>query len=97
MHIPKVECVEADRSLLLAGLDIGEIDIAILMGVASHDEFRCEPLWSERMLVALADRRAAPPAMLIVNWQGRNSSRFGRSAAEIGRHQPDLAIYDIID
>lgn len=48
-----VECVEADRSVLLAGLDTGEIDIAILMGAARHDGFRCEPLWSERMLVAL--------------------------------------------
>lgn len=49
----EVECVEADRSTLLAGLDTGEIDLAILMGTASHNGFRCEPLWSERMLVAL--------------------------------------------
>jgi DNA-binding transcriptional LysR family regulator len=48
-----VECVEAGRSLLLAGLDTGAIDMAILMGAASHDGFRSEPLWSERMLVAL--------------------------------------------
>lgn len=37
----KVACVEADRSVLLAGLDTGEIDIAILMGTAVHDGFRC--------------------------------------------------------
>jgi DNA-binding transcriptional LysR family regulator len=49
----EVECVEANRSALLAGLDTGEIDIAILMGAAGHDGFRCGPLWSERMLVAL--------------------------------------------
>jgi DNA-binding transcriptional LysR family regulator len=30
----EVECVEADRSVLLAGLDTGEIDVAILMGTA---------------------------------------------------------------
>ena len=49
----EVQCVEADRSVLLAGLDTGEIDIAILMGATSHDGFRCEPLWSERILAAL--------------------------------------------
>lgn len=49
----EVECVEADRNVLLAGLDTSEIDIAILMGALSHDGFRCEALWSERVLVAL--------------------------------------------
>lgn len=49
----EVECVEADRSVLLGGLDTGEIDIAILMGAGGHNGFCCETLWSERMLVAL--------------------------------------------
>jgi DNA-binding transcriptional LysR family regulator len=30
----EVECVEADRSVLLAGLDTGEVDLAILMEAA---------------------------------------------------------------
>ncbi len=34
-----IECVEADRSILLAGLDTGEIDIAILIGTLQHDGF----------------------------------------------------------
>ena len=33
----QVECVEANRGVLLAGLDTGEIDIAILMGAPSPD------------------------------------------------------------
>ena len=49
----EVECVEADRRVLLAGLDSGEVDIAVLMGANGHEGFRCEPLWSERILVAL--------------------------------------------
>ena len=70
-----VECVEADRSVLLAGLDIGEIDMAILMGPANHNGFRCEPLWSERMLVAL------PASHLlagrdVVHWTDLRSERF---------------------
>lgn len=61
----EVECVEADRSVLLAGLDTGEIDIAILMGAASPDGFRCEPLWSERMLVALSTGRRVALALRV--------------------------------
>src|SRR3546814_11818110 len=49
----EVVCVEADRSILLAGLDTREIDIAILMVAASHNGFRCEPPWSALMLAAL--------------------------------------------
>lgn len=45
--------MEADRSALLAGLDTSEIDIVILLGDASHDGFRHEPLWSERVMIAL--------------------------------------------
>jgi DNA-binding transcriptional LysR family regulator len=35
----EVEYVEADRSVLLAGLDTGEIEIAILMGAVNHVGF----------------------------------------------------------
>lgn len=71
----EVECVEADRSVLLAGLDTGEIDIAILMGVAGYNGFRCEPIWSERMLVAL---RASHPLAErdIVHWTDLRDARF---------------------
>ncbi|MBU7590299.1 MAG: LysR family transcriptional regulator [Sphingopyxis terrae] len=82
----EVDCVEADRSVLLAGLDTGEIDIAILMGVAGHDGFRCEPLWSERMLVALP--ASHPLAELdIVHWTDLRGERFLLPAAGPG---PDI-------
>lgn len=47
-----LECVEGNRASLLAGLDAGEIDIAVLIGASGHDGLRCEQLWSERIFVA---------------------------------------------
>lgn len=80
------ESVEADRGSLLAGLNTGEIDIAILIGEAGHDGFRAEPLWSERILVAtpaghpLADRE-------VVHWTDLRSEGFVLPAADPG---PDI-------
>ncbi len=85
----EVDCVEADRSVLLAGLDTGEIDIAILMGAAGHDGFRCETFWSERMLVALpashvlADRE-------VVHWTDLRRERFVLPAADPGPEIRDM-------
>ncbi len=86
-----VECVEADRSVLLAGLDTGEIDIAILMGAAGHEGFRCEPLWSERMLVALP---ASHPLAErdVVHWTDLRSERFLLPAADPGPEIRDMLL-----
>ena len=87
----EVECVEADRSVLLAGLDTGEIDIAILMGAAGHDGFRCEPLWSERILAALpvshplADRD-------LVHWTDLRGERFLLTVADPGPELRDMLL-----
>lgn len=87
----EVECVEADRSVLLAGLDTGEIDIAILMGAAGHDGFRCEPLWSERMLVALP---ASHPLAErdVVHWTDLRGERFLLPAADPGPEIRDMLL-----
>ncbi len=82
----EVECVEADRSVLLAGLDTGDIDIAILMGVANHDGFRCEPLWSERILAAMAESHPIS-AQDVVHWTDLRGERFLLPAADPG---PDI-------
>ena len=86
-----VECVEADRSVLLAGLDTGEIDIAILMGAAGHEGFRCEPLWSERMLVALP---ASHPLAErdVVHWTDLRSERFLLPVADPGPEIRDMLL-----
>lgn len=87
----EIECVEADRRVLLAGLDTGEIDIAILMGAAGHDGFRCETLWSERMLVALP---ASHPLAErdIVHWTDLRSERFLLHAADPGPEMRDMLL-----
>jgi len=81
-----VEWVEADRSVLLAGLDAGEIDLAILMSAVTHNGLRCEPLWSERMLVALP---ASHPFAErdVVHWTDLRGQKFLLPAADPG---PDI-------
>lgn len=86
-----VECVEADRSVLLAGLDTGAIDIAILMGAASQDGFRCEPLWSERMLVALPASHPFAERDL-VHWTDLRSERFLLPIADPGPEIRDMLL-----
>jgi len=85
----EVDCVEADRSALLAGLDTGEIDIAILMGAASHDGFRCEALWSERMLVALPATHPLAESD-VVHWTDLRNERFLMPVADPGPEMRDL-------
>ena len=87
----EIECVEANRSALLAGLDTGDIDIAILIGVASHDGFRREPLWSERILVALP---AAHPLAEgdMVHWTDLGGERFHLPAADPGPELRDILL-----
>lgn len=87
----EVECVEADRSVLLAGLDTGEIDIAILMGVAAHNGFRCEPLWSERMLVALPETHPLAEGDM-VHWTDLRGERFLLPAADPGPEIRDMLL-----
>lgn len=87
----EVECVEADRSVLLAGLDTGEIDIAILMGAAGHDGFRCEPLWSERMLVALPASHPLAERK-VVHWTDLRNERFHLTTADPGSEIRDMLL-----
>jgi DNA-binding transcriptional LysR family regulator len=86
-----IECVEADRSILLAGLDTGEIDIAILMGTHQHDGFRCEHLWNERMLIALA---ASHPLAEhhVVHWTDLRAGHFLLTEADPGPDFRDLLL-----
>lgn len=86
-----VDYVEADRSVLFASLDRGEIDIAILMGAADHSGFRCESFWSERMLVALpASHPFAERDM--VHWTDLRDERFLLPAADPGPEMRDMLL-----
>ncbi|SPU54813.1 Ben and cat operon transcriptional regulator [Brevundimonas vesicularis] len=82
----EVECVEADRSVLLAGLDTGEVDVAIFMGAAGHHGFRCEQLWSERMLAALPATHPLAESG-VVHWTDLRDERFLLPASDPG---PDI-------
>lgn len=87
----EVECVEADRAALLAGLDTGEIDIAIMMGAANYNGFRHEPLWSERLLAAvpathpLADRE-------VIHWTDLHSEQFHLPVSDPGPEIRDIVL-----
>lgn len=80
------ESVEADRGSLLAGLNTGEIDIAILIGEADHDGFRAEPFWSERILVATPAGHPLADCEM-VHWTDLRSEGFILPAADPG---PDI-------
>lgn len=51
----KVRGFERDRAKLLAGLENGLLDIAIMIGEASYRELMSRPVWSERILVAMPE------------------------------------------
>jgi len=87
----EVECVEADRSVLLAGLDTGEIDLAILMGATSYNGFRCEPFWSERMLVALPVSHPLA-AREVIHWTDLRAERFLLPTADPGPEIRDMLL-----
>ena len=86
-----VECVEADRSALLAGVDNGEIDIAVLIGATSHDGFRCEPLWSERILAALSASHPLADRD-VVHWTDLRAERFILTVADPGPAMRDMLL-----
>jgi len=87
----QVECVEANRSELLANLDTGEVDIAILMGANGHDGFRWEQFWSERMLVALPATHSLAERN-VVHWTELRSERFLLPAADPGPEIRDMLV-----
>lgn len=87
----EVECVEADGSALLAGLNTNEIDIAILIGIATRDGFRSEPLWSERMQVALPTNHKLAKCHL-VHWTDLQGETFHLPAADPGTDFRDMLL-----
>lgn len=83
--------VEAGRSALLAGLNSGEIDIAILMGEACHEGFRREAFWSERVFVALP---ASNPLAKRdpVHWTDLRTERFLLTTGDPGPELRDMLL-----
>jgi len=86
-----VECIEADRGVLLAGLDTGEIDIAILMGAVGHEGYRCEPFWSERMLVASSSAHRLAERNVVL-WTDLRGERILLPVADPGPEIRDMLL-----
>tara|TARA_A100001391_G_scaffold198267_1_gene179626 strand:- start:951 stop:1865 length:915 start_codon:yes stop_codon:yes gene_type:complete len=83
--------VEAARGTLLAGLDKGEIDIAILVGEMARNDIRRESFWSERVLVALpASHRLAERE--IIHWTDLRGERFLLPASDPGPEIRDMLL-----
>jgi DNA-binding transcriptional LysR family regulator len=83
--------VEADRGAMLAGLDTGEIDIAILVGETTHNDIRHEAFWSERLLAALpSDHQLAERE--VVHWTDLRGERLLLPAADPGPEMRDMLL-----
>ena len=54
----KVRGFERDRDILLAGIENGLLDIAIMIGETRYPNLRGRPFWSERILVAVPENHA---------------------------------------
>lgn len=87
-HNPDVnfQCVEKERGSLLASLDAGDLDVAILLGDASHNGYRREPFWSERVLIAVPATHALA-GREFTHWTDLRAERFILPEADPG---PDI-------
>lgn len=86
-----LESVERDRTSLLAGLNAGHIDIAILLGEANPNGYQREPFWSERILAAVPVSH--PLAQQdIVHWTDLRTGQFTLTDADPGPDIRDLLL-----
>lgn len=51
----KLRGLERNRDMLLAGIENGSLDIAIMIGETPHPGMMSRPFWSERLLVAMPE------------------------------------------
>lgn len=87
----QIEGVEADRSVLFAGLDSGEIDIAILMGEVDRDDFNHASFWSEHVFVAMSNGHSLSERD-VVNWVDMRDQRFVLPTADPGPEIRDMLV-----
>lgn len=89
---PHIRCrlvtIEHDR--VCYELASRRIDVAIIRGTHAPFEGRCQPLWSERLVVAIAARHrlisAAPPQQNALTWD-----QLARETFLVSRHGPVVA------
>lgn len=66
---------ERDRNMLLAGIENGLLDIAVMIGEASYRGLMSRPFWSERILVAMPEGHALAERERI-HWTDLTGERF---------------------
>jgi DNA-binding transcriptional LysR family regulator len=90
---PDVELdgVEADRAALHAGLDTGEVDIAILMGEAGNGDYQRAAFWSERVFIALASDHPLSARQRLY-WTDLCRERFILPVADPGPNIRDMLL-----
>lgn len=71
----KVRGFERDRNMLLAGIETGLLDIAVMLGEASYQELMTRPFWSERILVAMPECHPLT-AWDRIHWSDLTGERF---------------------
>jgi DNA-binding transcriptional LysR family regulator len=71
----KLHGFERDRDMLLAGIENGLLDIAIMIGEAPYRGLMSRPLWSERILVAMPEGHPLSVSERI-HWTDLNGERF---------------------
>jgi DNA-binding transcriptional LysR family regulator len=87
----ELDVFEDDRRALCAGLDTGEIDIAIMMGETRHNGLQRAAFWSERLLVALPTSHTLATREF-VHWTDLQSERFDLPAADPGADVRDMLL-----
>jgi len=71
----KVRGFERDRNMLLAGIETGLLDIAVMLGEAPYRELMTRPFWSERILVAMPECHPLT-ARDRIHWSDLTGERF---------------------
>jgi DNA-binding transcriptional LysR family regulator len=71
----RVRGFERDRDMLLAGIESGLLDIAIMIGEAPYRGLMSRPFWSERMLVVMPEGHSLAEQERI-HWTDLTGERF---------------------
>jgi len=71
----RVRGFERDRDMLLAGIENGLLDIAIMIGEMPYPGLMSRPFWSERILVAMPEGHALAERECI-HWTDLTGQRF---------------------
>jgi DNA-binding transcriptional LysR family regulator len=82
---------ERDREHIIAGLESGLLDIAIMIGDASYPGLTTRPFWSERVMVAMPQDHKLASAERIA-WPDLAIERFVLMARDPGPETRDLLL-----